>query len=136
MMTSPSDIQISLYDTDELSEELRLQMCESGMQIILDMDVRFVKNRKTGTSKYYVVDTGMCTQVNNAIKQPILIQAFDCPTAPKIYIHINNCLKRGHTFWTIINESEFTLRPAFDIMGYTIVLVKSIEVYNGKYRIV
>ena len=61
------------------------------------VEVQLLKNEATGTSKYYVIDYKSKSQI---------VQAFDCPTKPKMYIHDYNTWI-GHKLMVIIQENDF-----------------------------
>lgn len=123
----------SLYDTEELSEDQRLQMCRRGIQTVPEMNFQISEDASSGLSKYYAVITRSQRKTDDPTKNLTFMQAFECPTEPKIYIHVNYGRGKAHTLLTIVKEDATELRPAFDIMGYEILPVVSIDVYEGKF---
>ena len=51
-LVRPSDI-----DYDEVSEEKRLQICVKGIERIPQLDIQFLKDKKTSVGKYWTVTT-------------------------------------------------------------------------------
>lgn len=127
---SRDNIKISVYDTDELPEEQRRHLCRKAVQTASEVaDVKFLKNPKTSMSKYYSVITTSNDRRETPPSSEDFIQAFECPTEPKIYVHVSG-FEKSHTLWTIMRKSVSERRPILGILRYEMVLVKSISLHT------
>lgn len=95
--------QVDAVDTDEFSEEKRMEMCEKALAIdaLKDHKIKFLRKTKTGPkASYSIREKGTGRK-----SRPELVEAFKCPTKPSIYLQVLKKDKK-ETVWVIFNENE------------------------------
>lgn len=134
-LSAEKQIIHSLYDTDELPEERRMQMCRRASLIIPEVNIQILERTSTGKNKYYAIKY----KANRGTEEienwrTVTIQAFDCQTEPKTYINVvGNEEQNVHCMWAIVKQNGHIMQPILgNITGYYIVQVKSIELYQDK----
>lgn len=127
------DIEISHYDFDDLTDRQRFQMCDRVMKTVPELRFTLLEDAKIGKSKYYAVLTMTERLTEDPKPHRHYLRAFKCPSQPAVYTHFDEL---GRGLFAIIQRSETqqNIQPAFDIMGYEIRWVKSIEVCASKSR--
>lgn len=97
------NLQACLFETDELAEEKRREMCDvvkegySSRKI-----VQLPDDKRTEASKFYLIETKSDANEENST---VIMHLFRCSTEPRIYIHINGD-KTAQILWPLINGSE------------------------------
>lgn len=129
----PNNLENSLIDIDELSEEQRLQMCQRAIHLTSEMNVKLFDDTKTGASKYYFLQryrerTSEVGSSTSTVMVEGIVQAFQCPTIPEVFVHVNYHEYAGQTLWFIMKESDH--QPAFEFIGYHLKLF--VEVIKGE----
>ena len=134
-------IQSSKIHADDLSAAERLKICQKAVHIVSEMEVQLLENniKESAKSKYYILteerivideseDSSSIMENSDGDRSQSILQAFQCPTAPrKIYIHVND--DEDDHILSVILKKENDQQPIFDVLGYQLIL--SVDVNEG-----
>ena len=104
-------IENSLLDADEFTEKERFEICKKTLPM-LGACIKLVEGTRTSLSRYYILQRSgtspeMSSEAESSNAGGIvqgIVQAFQCPTDPKIYIHVNYQKHAGPTVWIMMRE--------------------------------
>jgi hypothetical protein len=122
--TSSSSLIPSFYDTDEFTNEQRFQLCRRSARLLMRQKIRVELLEHTATgmaSEYYVL-----LRRSNRKTSEVFVQAFDCPTEPKIYIHFNKKEKERKP-WVILKDSHVQQR-------YVNILSSAVRIFGSTFN--
>ena len=90
----PKDVD---FDTDELTEEERLFMCEKAMKTVLGENFKFTED-STGQSHYYRFYKNQSNGYlvsRGKFQADEVVKAFSCPTEPVAYLHLASTIAQN-----------------------------------------
>lgn len=120
-------------DTDNFSEEKRLDWCQNGLNLVKNVDqqrnVEFLEKTETGKSKVYV----LVSISSDGLAKIDIVSAYKCPTEPSIYIHIKLDKGDAAPIFQIISKTSRSLPTFEEVVIYFVKLVD--EIVEGESQL-
>jgi len=96
--------QVKSVDTDELTEDERMEMCEKAVEIdaLRKTKIKFLPKTETGSRTVYVIEVRGAGRRARAE----VVEAFLCPTKPSVYLQVLEVEDKKQIVWVLFNEDE------------------------------
>lgn len=101
MRRNPLNVHESTINFDELTEEIRREVCQKAIQATLGSQITLLPNVEIGSGKFYALRAEEYSKLDDEI-----VQAISCPTnSPSpVYVHANKRKERGaeNMAWVLV----------------------------------
>lgn len=94
-------IKKSKIDTDQLTQDERLDICERVKKLFFGSNIAYAAD-VLKLSRYYKVESSMDEEFDDH-----LVNAYECPTSPIVYIHISEFGFEDNIVYAIVREEDF-----------------------------
>lgn len=105
VLISPNQQQLSTEDVSKLLdmsnetnkqlEEERREICKKALEVVSGWSAEFTDG-KTGPKKLYSIEKDLNQDILD------VVEAYECPTKPKVYLYINGHESIENMVWVIV----------------------------------